>query len=352
LSSGRQYALSLRQPLFSPERWALYQQAKVATQLNDAMLRADQQAFVLKIAAAYFEVLQADTQLAALRAEETAFEQQHLMMQARLKAGVVARTDVTEVLAQFQNALANRISAELNSSSSREALAAILGQPVQQLAVLRPELPYVPPYPSQIADWEVLAKQQHPDITVARLRADVAQHNRKIQAAGHQPRLDLVGSISDNQQDLAIQSFNDGLRLSVGVELSIPIYRGGQTTRLVRQAAYQVDAAKDQITAAERQATAQVRSAFLKLQADQARIAARQAAVTSGELVAEASQVGYELGVRNIVDVLLAQRSAYAARRDYLTARYDYVMNVIRLRAAAGQLTAADLAEINTWLQP
>ena len=351
LSTNRQYSLSVRQPVFSPERWARYQQAKVATHLNDATLQADQQAFVLKVAEAYFKVLQAEAQLASLRAEEDAFNHQYQMMQARFKAGVVARTDVTEALAQSQNALANRISAEVNITASREELTAILGQPVAQLAALRQDLPYEPPYPNQIAEWEALAKQHNPNIAVARLRADVAEQNRNIQAAGHQPRLDLIGSASQNKQDLSLQSFNDGRSLSVGLELSIPIYSGGQTTRLVRQAAYQVDAAKDQISATERQATSQVRSAFLNLQADQARIAARQAAVESGEVVAEASQVGYELGVRNIVDVLLAQRSAFVARRDFIAARYAYVLNVLRLRAAAGQLTANDLAEINSWLK-
>lgn len=351
LSTNRQYSLSVRQPVFSPERWARYQQAKVATHLNDATLQADQQAFVLKVAEAYFKVLQAEAQLASLRAEEDAFNRQYQMMQARFKAGVVARTDVTEALAQSQNALANRISAEVNITASREELTAILGQPVAQLAALRQDLPYEPPYPNQIAEWEALAKQHNPNIAVARLRADVAEQNRNIQAAGHKPRLDLIGSASENKQDLSLQSFNDGRNLSVGLELSIPIYSGGQTTRLVRQAAYQVDAAKDQITATERQATSQVRSAFLNLQADQARIAARQAAVESGDVVAEASQVGYELGVRNIVDVLLAQRSAFVARRDFIAARYAYVINVLRLRAAAGQLTANDLAEINSWLK-
>lgn len=351
LSTDRQYSIAVRQPVFSPERWARYQQAKVATHLNDARLRADQQAFVLKVAEAYFNVLQAEAELASLRAEEHAFDRQHVMMQARFKAGVLAKNDVTEALAQYQSAVANRISAEISITTRREELTAILGQPVEQLAALRQDLPYEAPYPSQIADWEALAKQHNPNIAVARLRAAVADQNRKIQAAGHQPRLDLIASASENTQDLPQQSFNDGRRLSVGFELSIPLYSGGQTTGLVRQAAYQVDAAKDQIVATERQAIAQVRSAFLNLQADQARIAARQAAVASGQVVAEASQVGYELGVRNIVEVLLAQRGAFAARRDYIAARYAYVINILRLRAAAGQLTAADLAEINTWLK-
>lgn len=267
LSTSVQYSLSLRQPVFSPERWARYQQAEVSI------------------------------------------------------------------------------------TTSREELSAILGQPVGELAELRQDLDYEPPYPVQIMDWEALAKTHNPNIAVARLRADVAEQNRQIQRAGHQPRLDLVGSASENRPDLALQSFSEGRNLSVGLELSIPIYSGGQVTRSVRQAAYQADAARDQVTASERQATSQVRSAFLNLQADQARLAARQAAVESGEVVAEASQVGYELGVRNIVEVLLAQRSAFAARRDFIAARYDYVINVLRLRAAAGQLTATDLAEINTWLK-
>lgn len=351
LSTNQQYSLIVRQPVFSPERWARYQQAKVSTHLSDALLRTDQQDFVLKVAETYFKVLQAQAQLSALRGEENTFLRQYDMMQARLKAGVVARTDVTEALAQYQNAIANRISAEINITTSREALTAILGQPLGELAALRPDVAYESPYPSHIMDWEALAKQHNPNIIVARLRADLAEQNRKIQSAGRLPRLDLVGSASESKQDQSLQNFNNGRSLAVGLELSIPIYSGGQTTRLVRQAAYQVDAAQDQIIATERQATAQARSAFLNLQANQARIIARQAAVQSGEMVTESSQIGYELGVRTIVDVLLAQRNAFAAQRDAIAARYDYVLNVLRLRAAAGQLTANDLAEINTWLK-
>ena len=352
LSTDRQYALSLRQPVFSPERWARYQQAKVATHLNDAILRADQQAFVLKVAAAYFNLLQTEVQFASLRAEEDAFARQHQKMQARLAAGLVARTDVTEALAQYQNTITHRISAEVNVSASQAALTAILGQPAGQLAALRHDLVYDAAYPSQLMDWEALAQQHNPHIAVARLRAAAAEQHRKLQAAGQQPRVDLIGSISDQQQDLPLQRFNDGRRLSVGFELNLPLYQGGQSSQLVRQAAHQVDAANDQIVATERQITAQVRSAFLNLQADQARIAAYQAAAESAQSVADASQIGYELGVRNIVELLLAQRSAFGAQRDAVMARYAYVLHVLALRAAAGQLTAADLAEINTWLQP
>jgi outer membrane protein len=346
-------SLSARQPLFRPEAWQRYQQAKVSTNLNEAKLQSQQQDFILKVTEAYLNVLRAEATVDALKAEERALERQNTMMTERFKAGLIAKTDVTEALAQYQNAQANRISGEIAVTSAQEALSAIVGQPITALASLREDMAYQAPYPADMNAWVTLAKTRHPQIDVARFQYEVAEKNRKVQLAGHQPTLDFVGNASVSRQDLSLgTSTNDANTYSLGLELNIPLYMGGQVTASVRQASYQVDAAREQMLAAERQVVAQARTAFLNIQADRAKIEARQEAVNSGETVAKASQVGYELGVRNIVDVLLAQRNAFATKRDYVTARYDYVLNVVRLRAAAGQLTANDLAEINTWLSP
>jgi outer membrane protein len=274
------------------------------------------------------------------------------MMNERFKAGLIARTDVTESLAQYQNAVANRIAGDIARTSAQEALAAILGQPVDTLSPLRDDIRYQAPYPADMNQWVALARQRNPQVEAARHAYTAALRNRDVQDAGRLPKLDFVGNATWSKQGLASQRSSDGKDLSAGVELSVPLYTGGQVGLSVRQASYQADAARNQIDAAERQVVAQARSSFLNLQADRSRLEARQDAVKSGETVAEASQVGYELGVRNIVDVLLAQRNAFAARRDYVNSRYDYVINVIRLRAAAGQLTANDLTEINQWLVP
>jgi outer membrane protein len=348
--TSKRYGISARQPLFRPEVWQRYQQAKSTTSLNEARLQSDQQDFILKVTEAYLNVLRAEATVDALKAEERALERQNTMMTERFKAGLIAKTDVTEALAQYQNARANRISGEIAVTSAQEALAAIVGQPITGLAPLRDDMVYQAPYPNDMQAWVELAKTRHPQIEVARYQYQVAEKNRKVQLAGHKPTLDLVGNATINRQGLSTQSFNDGDSYSVGLELNLPLYTGGQVTASVRQASYQVDAARDQMLAAERQVVAQARTSFLNIEADRAKIEARQEALSSGETVAKASQVGYELGVRNIVDVLLAQRNAFAAKRDYVTARYDYVLNVVRLRAAAGQLTANDLAEINTWL--
>lgn len=348
--TSKQAAVAVRQPLFRPELWAQYQQAKSASSLNDANLQRDQQAFIQRVAEAYFDVLRAEATVDALSAEERALSRQRTMMNERYKAGLIARTDVTESLAQYQNAVANRIAGEIAVTSAREALSAILGQPVEKLAALRDDVLYQAPYPLEMSAWVDLARKRNPQIDAARFAYQAALRNRDVKAAGRLPKLDLVGNAVWNKQSLSTQSFNDGKSLSAGLELSVPLYTGGQLTLSTRQAAYQVDAARNQIDAAERQAVAQARTSFLNLQADRSRLEARQEAVRSGETVAEASQVGYELGVRNIVDVLLAQRNAFAARRDYVNSRYDYVINVIRLRAAAGQLSTNDLAEVNQWL--
>ena len=129
-----------------------------------------------------------------------------------------------------------------------------------------------------------------------------------------------------------------------------PIYVGGRTSNAVRQATFAADAAREQVTATERQLNAQTRTAFLNVSADSYRVSARQQAVKSSEAALAATKAGYDVGTRNIVDVLLAERNVYAAKRDYANARYDYVINTLKLRAASGQLGELDIKELNGWL--
>ena len=60
---------------------------------------------------------------------------------------------------------------------------------------------------------------------------------------------------------------------------------------------------------------------------------------------------GFEVGTRNLVEVLLAQRSLYQARRDYSNALYDYIIQMTRLRESAGMLTPADVERIDDFLK-
>lgn len=350
-STTRQAALAIRQPLFRMDLWQQYQQAKVATSLNDSRFTSDQQNFILRVAEAYFEVLRAQNLIGTLNAEVTALQRQMNMMQARFKEGVVARTDVSEAAAQYQNAVANRIAGDNQVINAQENLAIILGTTPQNLAPLSNDFEAQSPVPNQMQAWVDLAKQKNPQLSQARLQYQIAEKNRKIQQSGYYPQLDVVAQTGWNKQTPDSLISNNGRSSAIGLELNLPLYRGGRTQTAVTQASYQAIAARDQIDVAERQVTGSVRSSFINLNTDRARIEARQQALQSSRLVAQSSQAGYDLGLRTMVDVLLAQRNSFAAEQDYINARYDYVMNMLRLKHAAGQLDIDALAEINQWLE-
>jgi outer membrane protein len=350
-STSRQAALSFRQPLFRLDLWQQYQQAKVATSLNDSRFLTDQQAFILRVSEAYFAVLRAENLIGTLKAEEKALQNQMNMMLARFKEGVVARTDVSEAAAQYQNAIANRIAGENQVISSQENLTVIVGQSMTQLAPLAADFVAVAPVPNQVNDWVMLARQKNPQLAQARYQYQLAEKNRQIQQTGYYPQLDVVAQSGWSKQTPQGLISNNGRNNTVGLELNLPLYRGGRTQTAVKQAGYQAVAARDQIDLAERQITGSVRSSFINLNTDRARIQARQQALQSSQLVAKSSQAGYDSGLRTMVDVLLAQRNAFAAEQDYINARYDYVLNMLRLKHASGQLDDAALGEINQWLE-
>ncbi len=349
-STTKQAGVSLRQPLFRMDLWQQYNQAKVANNLNDSRYLSSQQTFTLKVAEAYFDVLRAQSLIKTLDAEEKALQRQMIMMQARLKEGVVARTDVSETVAQYQNAVANRIAGENQIINAQENLTVILGQSIPPLAPLANDFDAAPPVPNEVESWVALAREKSPQLAQARFQYQIAEENRKIQQSGYYPQLDLVAQTGWNKQTPTTLFNNNGQNSTVGLELNLPLYRGGRTKTAVTQAAYQASAARNQVDLAERQVSAAVRSAFINLNTDRARIKARKNAMQSSDLVAQASQASYDLGLRTIVDVLLAQRNAFAAQQDYMNARYDYVINVLRLKQAAGQLDEQALAEINQWL--
>jgi outer membrane protein len=220
-----------------------------------------------------------------------------------------------------------------------------------QLAPLAADFVAVAPVPNQVNDWVMLARQKNPQLAQARYQYQLAEKNRQIQQTGYYPQLDVVAQSGWSKQTPQGLISNNGRNNTVGLELNLPLYRGGRTQTAVKQAGYQAVAARDQIDLAERQITGSVRSSFINLNTDRARIQARQQALQSSQLVAKSSQAGYDLGLRTMVDVLLAQRNAFAAEQDYINARYDYVLNMLRLKHASGQLDDAALGEINQWLE-
>ncbi|MDO9178171.1 MAG: TolC family outer membrane protein [Agitococcus sp.] len=349
--TGTQLALQLRQPLYRADLWKAYSKAQALNSVNEANLRQKLQEQVQRVSEAYFNVLRAEETLGASKSEEAALKRQLEQAQKRFDVGLIAKTDVLEAQAQLDGATASRISQEVGLASAREVLASIIGADATQLSGLRADFIVTAPQPSNPNDWVKLAQDKNPQLAAARFNYEAAQQAVDEQRSAYRPTIDLVASLSNRDNGSgSVASANNGSQMAAGVELQWPLYTGGRTATAIKQASFASDAARDQVTSIERQLTAQTRTAYLNASADSYRVTARQQAVKSSEAALAATKAGYDVGTRNIVDVLLAERNVYAAKRDHANSRYDYVINTLKLRSASGQLTALDIKELNGWL--
>lgn len=352
-----QWAIKATQPLFRPDAWFGYQRSRASASAAEANYRSQEQALALRVSQAYFGVLSAQETLAYTQSEEAAFGRQLDQAQQRFDVGLIAITDVLEARASFDSSRANRIGAEAALQAAQENLALVIGETPDKLVPLKPDAPMVKPVPADPEAWVQLARDQNPDLHVARENEKVARASSREVKSGFLPSVDLYGSYSNIDRSNVSPAnpsltMQNGTTTSVGLEANWVLFAGGRTYNASRQASYRAAAAQDASLGTEKQVVNATRTAFNNVAADSYRVDARKQAVASSEASLDATQAGYEVGTRNIVDVLLAQRNMYAAKREYAAARYDYVLNSLRLKASSGQLTEVDIRELNTWLDP
>ncbi|MDX1610533.1 MAG: TolC family protein, partial [Halofilum sp. (in: g-proteobacteria)] len=189
----------------------------------------------------------------------------------------------------------------------------------------------------------------NPAYLAARSNAEVARYEIRQARAGHYPRVDLVARHS--RQDTEFEGVpRDTETDSIGVELTIPLYSGGAVVSATRQSRAQFEAAQSRSVQAQRSAERDTRDAFRGVTASISQVRALQQAVESNQAAVEATRAGFRVGTRTAVDVLEALRDLYQAQRDYAGARYQYIVNRLRLKQAAGTLTVEDVRLVNSWL--
>ena len=349
-STSRQVALTARQPLFRWDAWQALKQVKTSLSLSEVTLRLQQQQHILNVSEAYFNVLRQQSLTTAYLQEEKALLEQLNMMNAKLREGLVAKSEVSEANAQYQNARANRIATHVQLVLAQEQLAQLIGPYRENLAVLRDDFQFQKPVPERLEDWTQLAQQQNLAILQARLQRQYAEDTRRVEQAARYPQVEAVGSYGYAKQSPESVMSPDGQFDQIGVEMNWNVFSGGRVSKNVQKAAVQVQKSEAELDAAIRKAQTDVKKAYLQVETDQAKLQARQAAMNSADLVARASKAQYQEGLKTMVDVLLAQRNAFSAKQDYLNAQYDYLNHVLQLKAAVGQLTEQDLQEMNAWL--
>jgi len=346
--------VSLSQPLFDLSAWYVYKQGQKLSERAEAQFGADQQSLIVRVATAYFNVLRTVDELESTIAEQNAFAHQLDQVKQRFDVGLTAITDVHEAQAAYDSAVAATLEARGRLSISYEALEVLTGKAEDQIAPLATTFPVVNPTPADRAEWVNFALKNNYSLKAIRLYADSADSNASAARAQHLPTVNANLGYSKFDADgdefeSAFDRTTEGNTVSVGV--NIPIFSGLRTSSTARQAVAQSLQAQEEFNSAQRSTIQDARALHLTVETDVARTAARKQATVSNQSALEATQAGYEVGTRNLVEVLQAQSKLYQARRDYSNALYDYVINTIRLREVAGLLTPADIQEVDKWLQ-
>ena len=338
--------LNIAQPIYRRDRRIAVDQAGSRIAGADALYAAARQDLMVRVAERYFRVLEAEDELSFAQATLEAFEQQLKQSRQRFEVGLIAITDVEEAKAGFDLARAQLIAAENALDTAREALRETSGEYQKRLAPLG-DMPMVTPEPADIDKWTEVALGQNLRMLAAGHQTETARREIERVQAGNSPTLDAIGSYGLND---GTSRGGDTRNASIGLRLNMPLYTGGSVLSRTRESRHRYQQTLDVLERERRRAQRETRDAYLGVNSGISRVIALEQAVRSSETAAEAIEAGFQVGTRTSVDVLNAQRDLFRARRDLAEARYSYILDVLRLKRAAGVLSEDDLRQISIWL--
>lgn len=344
------YGVQLTQPLFRWQNWVQFKQGELQTALAEAQFGIERQDLVLRVAEAYFNVLNAQDALAAVSQLRAAAAEQRELANTSFEVGTVTITDVHEAQSRFDLASAQEIAAQNQLEVARQSLAQIIGKEPEPLAGLREGVELQRPQPENIADWVAAAEAGSFGVQAQQLVREIAAREVERARAGHLPTVDLVASHGVNNR-LQLASGRNEVT-SLGLELNVPLYAGGRVSSVSREAAALRVKADADLEDARRSAALAARQSWLGVTSGMAQVKALEAARVSSTSALEANKLGYEVGVRINIDVLNAQTQLADTLQQLSRARYDTLLAQLRLKAAAGTLGEDDVRAINALLAP
>lgn len=355
------YRVSLNQSIFDDANWGQLARGRAELSTAEAEYKEAWQAFLYRVTQRYFDVLTALDSVTFANAEQTALRRQFEQAEQRFEVGLAAVTDVHEARAAFDGARARLILAENAFEDAKEALRETAGAYFENFARLIDDIPLDSPDPADAQSWVQMALQNNPQVMQQLGQLDVARADLRIARAGHLPSLGVSGSYSRNvnneftardpqtQVPIGITSFQtDGWQAQV--TLNIPIFQGFATQSRRRQAGFVLQLADEVLDQAQRSVVRQTETAYRGVVAGIREVEARRQALVSANSALEATNAGFEVGTRTIVDVLLSEQRFFQAERDYSQARHQFILNQLRLKQAAGSLSEDDLSEVNALL--
>ncbi|MCU7799378.1 MAG: TolC family outer membrane protein [gamma proteobacterium symbiont of Lucinoma myriamae] len=352
------YNLNLNQSIFDNTNYVNYRIANLQISKAEANLSAAQQELIFRSADAYFRTLAAIDSVGFSKAERKAISRQLDQAKRRYEVGIIAITEVHEAQAGYDNANAQVIAAENDLLISKEVLRELTSQYIDNISALAETIPLLPPTPEKITHWVDQALSGNYTLLAAKEDTFVQKENINLQRSGHYPTLGLTASYGYSKDNLSrfetssqSKDSSIGVNISIiGVNISIPIYEGNSVVSKTRQAQYDFQQSQEAYTEVLNSTEKNARSSYLNVISEVSRVKALKQAVISNESALKATEAGFEVGTRTIVDVLNVQRDLYRAKQEHSNSRYIYILNVLKLKQASGELARVDIETVNNWL--
>lgn len=347
---SRNYAVEARQPIFRKDSWEKIKQAKTQVSQADKQYHLSQQDLILRVTEAYFDVLIAQDEIDLIQAQKTAISGQLEQAQANFDVGTSTITDVNEAQARYDLVISQEIAAKNGFLIAQRSIQAITNKLPASLATVKADI-QVDKLERTVDDWQEVARLNNLNVQIQEHNVAVAEKEIAVAQAGHMPTVDVVARYSNNYANGGVNGFGSDVdNGTIGLELNIPIYQGGAISSGARRAGFEKQKAQNELDLTLRQTNLETQRHYFNLDSTIAQVRALEQALSSTQSQLESTTLGYEVGVRTSIDVLDAQQQLYSAKRDLLQARYNYLVNIIRLKFAVGLLSIADLEEINNQL--
>lgn len=354
ISTSQQYGVgnltfSASQPLYRPASVVALDQAREQVTQSDSTLGLAQQDLILRTAVAYFDVLLAEFNIELATQQKLATAEQLAQAKRNFEVGTATITDTNEAQARYDSIVATEIQARNDLERRRTALAAIIGRVPKSLVGLGHGFEPPLPEPNNVDYWVERARQQNLQIRVARSNYEIASLEVDRARAGHLPTLDLVASAgAQASSGSPTNDFSGNSRTALfGVVVNVPIYQGGFVTSRVREAISLQDKSRADLETVTRQAIQNAQDGFYGINSAAAGVKAFEQAVASAEVALQSNILGQEVGIRTNLDVLNVRQNVFQTRRDLANAYFQYLLAVLRLKAAVGTLNERDVEDLN-----
>ena len=349
------YGVTLKQPLFDYSAYAEYKKILAQTSLSDKQLIKTQQDLIFRISKAYFETLLAKDQVDLFQYQRAAIQEQLSKAEAQFEAGLISVTDINEAKTKKALIEAQQISAVQKLKIKKREIQIITGKLPGKLTPLNPVIIFTE-IDNLADDWITIAQENNLELQIKKDEIKIAESEIDSRRSGHYPTIDAIASRSRNWDKGGYPygaTKNEGMRSysdAIGVEISIPIFSGGMTSSRVREGVLLKSKLEEDEEYLRRGVELEVRGYYLSLQTNFSEISAYQQAMRAAALQLESTQLGFQEGLRNSVEVLDSQQILFNAKLNVLESRYNYIMNFINLKLSVGMLSIADLDEINQYL--